>query len=132
MAVAVKNPFSCFDRVYATRALVAVVVLYALVFAGKIFERGTGARLALGVLQGAAMGYMIAITVLAVRRLDELQQRIHLEAIAVSFTVTGILVCSLDFLEKGGMRVLLTGLWIWIFMLAVWGCAVLVRRHHYR
>jgi hypothetical protein len=127
-----KNPFSCFDRAYFVRVLTVVAVLFALVLAGKAFEKGTAARLGLGGLQAAAMGYLIALTVLSVRRLDELQQRIHLEAIAISFAATGIVVSAIDLLESGGMPAPHTGTWIWIFMVIVWGGAVLLRRHHYR
>lgn len=69
----------------------------------------------------ALLGLMAFIRFLG--RMDELQRRIQLEAIAFSFGVTGILTFAYGFLQLAGLPALS---WIWIFpaMVALWGIGV--------
>lgn len=127
-----RNPFRCFDRRYLAWAIPGLLVLFALALLGHAFERGTPARLAIGVLLGAVMGYLIVISVLTVRRLDELQRRIHLEAIAISFTLTAVVATAASFLTSAGARLPnLDGFW-WPLMAFAWVGATLVLSRRYR
>ena len=127
-----RNPFGCFDRRYAVETLIAMVALLGLTLIGKRFPAGTATRIAFGVAETVVFGYMIAGTFTRLRRLDEMQQRIHLIAIAVSFGVTGIVITGAEFMRKAGVHVPPMGVWLWVFMAAVWGIGVFVVSRRYR
>jgi len=127
-----KNPLRCFDRRYFAWVTPGLVVLFALAFFGRRFERGTPARIAVAVLLGIVMGYIIVLTVESIRRLDELQQRIHLEAIAISFTITAVLITASAFLTKAGAHLPHWDVGWWPFMAFTWVAAALVRYQRYR
>ena len=78
--------FRCFDGRYLARILAGAAAALALAFVARQFERGSAARIALNAAESVVLGYIIAITVLSIRRLDELNQRIHLVAIAFSLS----------------------------------------------
>lgn len=67
----------------------------------------------------------------AIRRLDELQQRLHLIAIAISFAATGALVAMNKFLLLAfGWSP--SGLELWMVMMLVWGVGIAALTHRYR
>ena len=82
--------------------------------------------------QGLVMAALIAYTVITIRKLDELGQRIQLVAIAASFAVTGGISTLYAFLVKAGMPSLEWAIWLWPFMSLVWGVSVLVINRRYR
>jgi hypothetical protein len=77
----------------------------------------------------------IALIVLALRwlrRLDEFQKKVHLEAVATSFLSTGVAVFIYGYLQTahlvGDLQV---GL-VWIFMLIFYAAGYLIAATHYR
>jgi hypothetical protein len=66
-----------------------------------------------------------------VRRADELQRRIQFEALAVAFGATGLLTFSYGFLENVGFPQL-SFIWVFPFMIALWGLTVAVTSYRYR
>ena len=127
-----KNPFRCFDRRYLMWATPGLVVLFALAWLGHAFVRGTPARIAIGALIGVATGYLIVLSVGTIRRLDELQRRIHLEAIAISFTITAVLATGISFLDSAGARLPNWDFGWWPVMAFAWVAAALVLNRRYR
>ncbi len=88
-------------------------------------------RYALSLVQGGAVAWIIVATYRAIRRLDELQQRIQFESIAIAFAATAIAVTSYGFLEEAGLPRVKWGIWIWPFMSMLWWLGILrVRRRH--
>jgi len=76
-------------------------------------------------------GIWIAVGVVqAIRRLDELERRILLEALSVSFMGTLILVLSLGFLQFAGLPAV-NGAYIALFMTVLWLVAKLVIHRKY-
>lgn len=76
-------------------------------------------------------GIWIAVGVVrAIRRLDELERRILLEALSVSFMGTLILVLSLGFLQFAGLPAV-NGSYIGFFMAVLWLVAKLVIHRKY-
>lgn len=65
------------------------------------------------------------------RRADELQRRIQLEGFAFSFGITGILTFSYGFLENVGFPHI-NLLWVFPFMIALWGIGVAVASRRYQ
>ena len=110
--------------------LAALIVAPSLI--GRGFERGSAARLAVGGAQGALVAFVILFTVGAIRRLDELQLRIHLEAIAISFAVTAAIVTARRFVERAGAPGFDYGEWLWPMMVLLWALGMVFRRRHYR
>lgn len=77
-------------------------------------------------------GIWIAINMLrAIQKLDELERRVLLEGVAVSFMGTFILVLSLGFLQMAGFP-LVNGVYIGFFMVVLWLVAKLVIHRNYR
>ncbi len=70
-------------------AIAAIVVALAIAWS---VPRAQTPQLLMAGLGSGALAWAIIVTVAAIRRLDELQQRIHLIAIAVSFATTDALV----------------------------------------
>jgi hypothetical protein len=127
-----RNPFRCFDRRYLAWAAPGLVALFALAWLGHAFTRGTPARIAIGALIGAVTGYLIVLSVGTIRRLDELQRRIHLEAIAISFTFTAVLATGISFLDSAGARLPNWDFGWWPVMAFAWVAAALVLNRRYR
>jgi hypothetical protein len=128
-----KNPFRCFDRRFLVQAIPALILLFGLALAGRTFARGTPARIAIAALLSVVTGYVIVISVATIRRLDEMQQRLHLEAIAISFTVTAVLATASEYMTKAGARLPTLDLgWWWPFMAFTWVGAVWVLSRRYR
>jgi hypothetical protein len=119
-----KNPFRCFDRRFLVQAIPAFILLLGLALAGRAFAR---------FLLSVVTGYVIVISVATIRRLDEMQQRLHLEAIAISFTITAVLATASEYLTKAGARLPTLELgWWWPFMAFTWVGAVWVLSRRYR
>ena len=122
----------CFDLRYIVQGLIAALVLIALALLGKQVPDGSAARIAIGVAETLIFGYVVAITLMPIRELDELYQRIHLLAIAGAFGMVGFVGTGTVFLTKAGVRVPSLGLWLWPLMVVVWGLGVLVVARRYR
>ncbi|ADZ69398.1 hypothetical protein [Polymorphum gilvum] len=77
---------------------------------------------------------LIPITVILVRtvaRLDELQRRIQLEALAVAFAGTGLLSMSYGFLEDIGFPQLSMFV-VWPTMASLWAATVVINQTRYK
>ena len=132
MSPSAPKPFSCYrDRRYLGQTVALAIVAIALAIVAKQFDRGSVGRIALMGIESACFGYIIVITALSIRRLDELSQRIHLEAMAVSFTVTAVLVTTLGLLTKAGLPLGDWYLFAWPFMAVLWSLAVFVISRRY-
>ena len=88
--------------VAATVLLVSVIAAYA---ALETLSLARPLRLAVAAVPLAAFGWFIATEVRAIRRSDELQQRIQLEALAVAYPAAIMLVYALGLLERAGVSV---------------------------
>ena len=124
--------FKCFDARFLTMAVIAALVVIAAALIGVRFERGSAVRLAMALVQSAGIGFVIVRSVIAIRRLDELQYRIHLEAMAGAFAATGVLISTWGFLEKAGLPGLEWGLWGWPIMVLLWGGGLIGLQRRYR
>lgn len=128
-----RNPLRCWDGRYLVKAIVAAIVILAMSLLVKAFDipDGTPLRYALAAVQVVAFTYSVVITVGAIRKLDELLQRIHLEAIAIAFALTGIVVVSWSLLSRAGLPPIEWGGETWLMMVLLWAGALYFRRRRY-
>lgn len=82
--------------------VVAVVLAYA---ALETLTLSQPLRVAIALLPWVAFAWFIAAEVRLVRGLDELQQRIQLQALAVAYPTSILLVFGLGLLERAGVVV---------------------------
>jgi hypothetical protein len=122
----------CTDPRFLGAAVMAALVIVGAAWLAKDLPRGAPMKLGLAVAQGAATALVIVLTVRGVRQLDELQQRIHLEALVVAFAGTAILVSAWGYLEIAGAPEVRWGLWIWPAMSVLWVAGLMVARRRYR
>jgi hypothetical protein len=129
-----KSPLACFDRALLLRVVGAGlgVMLLALIVRLLKLERGSAARIGFGLAEVALMAYAIAISVGAIRRLDELQYRIQLEAIAFAFACTGILMTGWGLMTKAGLPPVSWGPETWLVMVLLWAIGLWRLRGRYR
>jgi hypothetical protein len=124
--------FRCFDRKYLMGVLLAAVLIAVGAVVGAGLAPRSGARLAIAAVQGLAVAWTVLVTARALRRLDELQLRIHLEALALAFGATVFGGTAWSFLEQAGLPRLDYGAWLWPAMAALWAFAILARARRYR
>jgi hypothetical protein len=129
-----RNPFACYDARFLLRTFVAALALIALGLASRVLglERGSPARIAFAAAQVAVLGYMIWITVMSVRRLDEMQYRVQLEAILFAFAVSAIVMTGWGFLAKAGLPAVSWGIETWMLMLLTWAAGIWLAGRRYR
>jgi len=113
-------------------ALAAAVVIIGAAIVARGYPRGSGMRIALAVVQGIATAVCIFVPVWSLRRLDELQRRIQLEALAFSFCGTGALGAGYGFLQNAGLPPIEWGAIIWPAMVGLWAVGFVVANWRYR
>lgn len=88
-------------------------------------------RFLAAILPVVPVSYGITAIMRRIRVMDELQQRIQLEALAFSFMVTAVLTMTYGFLQVVGFPSLN---WTWVFplMVGLWGIGQWVAGRRYR
>jgi hypothetical protein len=126
------SPWSCYNPrvILISLALAAVMIVDAVI--GRGFPRGSAVRIALAAVNGLASSAVIVLTMLSIRSMDEMQQRIQLEALAIAFAGTGILATTYGFLQGAGLPPIEWGVWIWPAMVALWAIAQAFASRRYR
>lgn len=123
---------SCFDPSFIAVAIVSVVVIIVAALVGRGYPRGSGVRIALALVQGLATSVVIVMPLWRRRRLDELQQRIQLEALAIAFFGTGTIATCYSFLENAGLPRIDWGVLIWPAMAFLWAVGMVIANRRYR
>jgi len=123
------------SRCYSPQVIAALLVLAAVIiaagWAGKGFEKGSAPRIALAAVQSLATAVLIFMSTWNLRRLDELQQRIQLQALAIAFAGTGIIVMGYRWLEMAGLPVVDWGTFTWPLMSFLWAAGFLYSNRRY-
>ncbi len=126
-----RNPFNCYSPwFYGLVALsIAVVVIGA--FVGRALPLLSAARIAVAVIQGLSVSAVIVSIFVSLRRLDELEQRIQYESMALAFAATAIVLTCYGFLERAGLPEVHWALWVYPLMFGFWGLSwtIVVRRY---
>jgi hypothetical protein len=93
---------------------------------------GKNARIAIALLPIPANLVLIALIVRTIRKLDEFLRHVHLEAVAISFLLTGLAVFVYGYLERAQAVRPLNVAIVWVFMAIFYGIGYLVAIRHYR
>ena len=121
------------ERVASQRSVApAAVVVIGAAWFGKQFPLRSPARIAFAIVQGAMTAVIIAGSALAIRRLDEMQLRIQLDAMAFSFAGTGILATAYGFLVNAGLPDIDWGGFLWPAMVGLWVIGLIIANRRYR
>src|SRR5437867_6929076 len=127
-----KQSLSCFSwRFLFIAGAAAAVMIGAAVFE-KGFPHRSPIRIGLAILQGLASAVVIIMTVRNIRRLDELQQKIQREALAISFAGTGVLASAYGFLVGAGLPEIEWGVLLWPIMTGLWAIGLVIANRRYR
>ena len=76
--------------------------------------------------------HLLHVLFQSLRGVDEMWQRIHLEALAFAFAGTGILASAYGFLENAGLPRLDWGAIIWPAMAGLWALGIALACRRYR
>lgn len=127
-----KSLQSCYSPRFIAFALGCAVLVIGAALLARSFERGSAARLALAAVQGVATGAVIVTSMLRIRRLDELQQRVQFEALAIAFAGTGVLGTAYGFLVNAGLPDIEWGALVWPVMVGLWALGLMFANRRYR
>ena len=127
-----KSLLSCYSPRFIFMALGSAGVIIAAALVARGSEHGSTTRIAMALIQTAATAYVIIVPVRSIRHLDELQQRIQLEALAFAFAGTGLLATGFGFLVNAGLPNIEWGALVWPVMVGLWaiGLGFANRRYH--
>ena len=79
-----------------------------------------------------AFFWLVWVVQRALRRIDELQRRIHLEALAVAFPTTAIAVFASEYMRKAGAIAQVKPDYVLMLMLVLWAIGFLIAWRRYR
>jgi hypothetical protein len=113
-------------------ALGAAAVIIGAAIVARGLPRGSGARIALAVVQSLATAVCVFFPIASLRRLDELQRRIQLEALALAFFGTGVLGAGYGFLQNAGLPEIDWGAILWPTMVGLWAVGFVLANRRYR
>jgi hypothetical protein len=122
----------CWNPRFLGAALGAAFVIVAAALVSKRFPLGSPMRIGLALVEAATTAFVILMPWWTMRRLDEMQQRVQLEALAAAFFLTGVVGAGYGFLESAGLPQIDWGLWLWPLMAFVWGGAQVIAMRRYR
>ena len=126
-----RDYFKCYDPRFRAWVLAGVFVLFVATYASLAFPRGSTGRFLCAGVQAASLGAVIIASVLRMRHLDELQRRIQLESIALTFAIGSATISGWGFFEHAGAPRFDWGLWLWPFFAVTWVIALLATRRRY-
>ncbi len=126
------RPFRCFDARLLGITLVAAGAIVAAAWFGRGFERGSLPRLTLGATQALALAWIVIAMVRSVATLDELERRIHAEALGGAGAFLVVVVAGWGFLEKAGLPAIPWADWIFPLLTLAWVTGVRLVSRKYR
>ena len=122
------SPF--FNWSVAIGALLASVLVISRLL--EMPELSAPARLTLAAVPVIAFVFVIIGHVRMVRMLDELQQRIYLEALAIAFPSVAVVTIACEYLRKAGFITHLKPDHVLMILIACWLVGFFIAKRHYR
>jgi hypothetical protein len=127
-----RNPFNCYSPWFYALVAVSVAIVVAGAFVGHALPLRSAARIAVALLQGLSMSSVIFSVFISLRRLDELEQRIQYESLALASAATAIVFTVYGFLERAGLPSVEWALWVYPLMFGFWGIFWVIVARRYR
>ena len=120
-----------YKREYLTSMITYAVMLIVSAFLIKHVPSSPGWSIPLGLIPMMPLFFAVRAFLRFFHRIDELQRRIQLEALALSFGVTCVVTWGYGLLEYAGLPALS---WIWVppFMMTLWGIGVHIASRWYQ
>ena len=121
-------------KTYTIRMLVVTAAYIALVYSSVHWlKRGPAVpwKYIIAVLPVFPMFLVPVFVVERLRKIDELQRRIQLEALGFAFAATALSTLTYGFLENAGLPGL-NWMWVWPLMAAFWIIGLFAARWRYR
>jgi hypothetical protein len=121
-----------------TIRFIAGMVGYAILLPASILVLGraqlSGTFVAVVIALLPVLPFLLAMSAVVshVRQQDELQRRIHLEAVVIAALLTGAVTFSYGLLEANDLVPHLSLTWIAPLMIAIWGVAAAIISRHYQ
>jgi hypothetical protein len=116
-------------------AIAAGVGMASVIFISWLLERlelSALARLGLAMIPVAAYVFCLVSYLRLIRLADELQRRIHLEALAIAFPSTAVAVLTCEYLRKAGFITQFKPDYVLMMMMALWVFGYLIARRRYQ
>ena len=127
-----KNPFIAGGPALGALILAYSVVLLGAAVGGALAPAGSPVRVVMAVIPWLAMtAYTVGMFV-SIRQLDELEQRIQYEAIALAFAATVVVLTTYGLVEKAGFPAIRWSVWGYPLMFVFWFGAYLMVARRYR
>lgn len=129
-----KTSFSAAGRNWLPFALSMAAYVVVLVVSARLLSRGIGQETARTAISLAPMipALLVGWSILSIiRRLDEMQRKLQLEAFALAFAGTALVTFSYGFLENVGFP-RMTAFIVWPVMCTFWFFGVMLGRLRYR
>jgi len=119
------------ERRFLLQSLVGALIIIGCALIGKQFALRSPIRILCALLEGLVTAAVIVGSMRQIAILDEMQRRIHLEALALAFAGTGILATAYGFLVSAGLPDIEWGTVLWPAMVLLWvvGLALASRRY---
>jgi hypothetical protein len=118
------------------RFAISLALLLGLVIGvSTILERAelsAPVRIGLALLPVAAYVACLVSYLGLIRQTDELQRRVHLEALAIAFPSTAVLVFAAEYMRKAGLISQFKPDYVLVAMLVLWGVGFLVAWRRYQ
>lgn len=119
---------------YTRNLLITMVFYVAAIFASQMIYHQLPehpARTLILLLPVIPVLFMLRVYMELVRSIDEMQQRIQMEALAFSLGVTGILTFTYGFLEGAGWPKI-GMIWVFPLSIALWGIGLAIATRRYQ
>ena len=122
----------CYSPRFLALSFACAVLVVGVALIARQYPKGSTLRIVMAGIQGIATGGIIVSSMLRLRRLDELQQRIQLEALAIAFTSIGVLATAYGFLVNAGLPDIDWGGLVWPAMVGFWVLGLIYANRRYR
>jgi hypothetical protein len=126
------SPMRCYSPRFLAACLAAAALVIVVAWISRGYPRGSSMRIVLAGIQGIATGAIIVSSMLRLRQLDEMQQKVQLEALAIAFTATGTLATAYGFLVNAGLPDIDWGGLVWPVMVGFWVLGLVYANRRYR
>lgn len=93
---------------------------------------GNAGRIAVALAPVPGKFAVIALILVAIRRLDDFQKRIHFEAVTVAFLSTGVGVFIFGYLQEAHVVGQLNMGLVWTFMIFFYATGYFIAKRHYQ